>query len=280
MATDKYLDPTQSQHQPGLEPSASHPYQGIEVQSYPVLTYMQQQQQQQQWTERHSAPPTPDEKDSVASATADPRRRIVGLTVPVFWGLLIALVLAVAGAIAGGLAAQGRNSSNSSNTGPSGSGSPPPGEATTTAKPAVAQPPAGESATVTMLLPIVQASAVPLDGGCPKINATRYVPREATANGTTGPGAGITLPGQSSPQAFVQLCSTNFPEGDEKPGVRDLVSFFAPTLEQCMLSCAQYNRQYQRETGAKGQGGAGDGGNGFCMGVSIVKIRKFPTDDD
>ncbi|KAK8078464.1 hypothetical protein PG996_004634 [Apiospora saccharicola] len=77
-------------------------------------------------------------------------------------------------------------------------------------------------------------------GVCPQINATRYAPREAT-NGT-----GITLQGQTYPQPFVQLCSTNFPEGDDKPGVRDIVSFFAPTFEQCMLSCAQYNRQYQQ----------------------------------
>jgi len=116
----------------------------------------------------------------------------------------------------------------------------------------------------------VQASAVPLDGGCPQINATRYTPREAT-NGT-----GITLQGQTSPQTFVQLCSTNFPEGDDKPGVRDIVSFFAPTFEQCMLLCAQYNRQYQQEIDSKGQSGTGSSSNWFCMGVSIVKNRKSP----
>lgn len=54
---------------------------------------------------------------SAAAADAPPpeRRRVLGLTVPVFWGLVIALVIilagGVAGGVAGGLAAQKADSS-------------------------------------------------------------------------------------------------------------------------------------------------------------------------
>ncbi|KAK8086204.1 hypothetical protein PG994_001178 [Apiospora phragmitis] len=277
MATDKYLDLSKQRHQPDLEPSATHPYHGIEVQSYPALAYTQQQQQQQ-WAHQQSALPTSEEKNAPAPATDKPHRRILGLTVPVFWGLLILLVLVVAGAIGGGLAAQGLSNKNNNNADPSGSGRPSSSvimvETASTPNPST-QPPASGSGTVTMLLPIVQALAVPLDGGCPKINGTRYSPRETT-NGTgtaKATATGITLQGQASAQAFVQLCNTNFPEGDAQPGVRDILSFYAPTFEQCMTSCAQYNRQYQRETGSRGQSGIW--GDGFCMAVSIVKYCKL-----
>ncbi|KAK8134819.1 hypothetical protein PG984_006831 [Apiospora sp. TS-2023a] len=183
MATDKYLDLAKVPQQPDLEPSAFHPYQGIEIQSNPGLAYTQQQNhQQQQKHHHHSGVPDSGEKDAPTTATDNSRRRILGLTIPVFWGLLIALVLVIAGAIGGGLAAQGR-SNNNNNTEPSGSGRPSSGaagEATSSSKPTPAQQPADESASVTMLLPIVQVSAVPLDGGCPKINGTRYIPREPT----------------------------------------------------------------------------------------------------
>ncbi|KAK8039895.1 hypothetical protein PG993_008306 [Apiospora rasikravindrae] len=54
--------------------------------------------------------------------TADDHRRVLGLRVPVFWGVLIALILLVAGGIGGGigggLATQGHNSNSSSQDSP------------------------------------------------------------------------------------------------------------------------------------------------------------------
>ncbi|KAK7920246.1 hypothetical protein PG985_008268 [Apiospora marii] len=267
MASEKYLDLTQIRPQPDLEPSAFHPYQGIEVQSSSALVYTQRQEQDS------------GEKDAAKSVTDTHRRRILGLTVPVFWGLLIALVLVVAGAIGGGLAAQGRTGNNNSTTEPSRPGnlssSGTAGEATATPKSLTPQP-TDESASVTILMPMVQVSAVPLSGGCPKINGTWYTPPE-TSNGTStatasAAAAGITLQGQMSPQAFVQLCNTNFPEGSA--GVRDLVSFFTPTFEQCMNSCAQYNSQYQQILLGSKRGqrvSTNDGKSGFCTAVSIWK---------
>ncbi|KAK8036910.1 hypothetical protein PG991_001224 [Apiospora marii] len=254
MASEKYLDLTQIRPQPDLEPSAFHPYQGIEVQSSSALVYTQRQEQDS------------GEKDAAKSVTDTHRRRILGLTVPVFWSLLIALVLVVAGAIGGGLAAQGRTGNNNSTTEPSGPGnlssSGTAGEATATPKSLTPQP-TDESASVTILMPMVQVSAVPLTAGAPRSTG------RATASAAA---AGITLQGQMSPQAFVQLCNTNFPEGSA--GVRDLVSFFTPTFEQCMNSCAQYNSQYQQILLGSKRGqrvSTNDGKSGFCTAVSIWK---------
>ncbi|KAK8024793.1 hypothetical protein PG990_002616 [Apiospora arundinis] len=65
-----------------------------------------------------SAPPNskPEETSAPYPPTYDDqnqRKRILGLKVPAFWGLLIGLVLLIAGDIGGGSAAQRSNNSNS-----------------------------------------------------------------------------------------------------------------------------------------------------------------------
>ncbi|KAK7949083.1 uncharacterized protein PG986_009969 [Apiospora aurea] len=264
MSNDKYLDLSQRcHHQPGLEPSASHPYSGIEFQSDPAHAYTQPHNAQQQWAQVPSASLTAGEKNGPISTADNHNRRVLGLRVPVFWGLLVALILIVAGAIGGGiggrigggLATQEHN--NNGNQDSSGSTRPASDAGDAASKPP-AQKPTTTEGTITITLPIVQPWATPVDGGCPRINGTRYTPQQA-ANGTVG---AITLQGQTTAQSFIQLCDTNFPEGESDPGVHDIAVFDTATFEQCMTLCADWNRQH--------------GETGYCMAATIAKIGKFP----
>ncbi|KAK8093666.1 hypothetical protein PG997_000351 [Apiospora hydei] len=264
MATDKYLDLSQRRHQqPDLEPSTSHPYLGIEVQSDSAQGYTQPGNAQQQWAQAPSASLISGEKNTPPTISDNHHRRVLGLRVPVFWGLLVALILVVAGAIGGGigggLATQGHNNNINQDSLRSTKPSSDAGE--TISNPPAQQTTTTTEGTITIALPIVQPSITPVDGGCPRINGTRYTPRQKI-NGTSAP---ITLQGQTQAQSFVQLCDTNFPEGDNDPGVHDIDTFITATFEQCMTLCADWNRQYQLH-----------GEDRFCMAVSIVKIGKFP----
>lgn len=240
MATEKHANSSQQSHYSDLELAAHHPYLGIEVNA-----------QAQQWEHRQPGVPISEEKQIHIPTARDSRRRILGLTVPVFWSLITALTLIVAGAIAGGLGG-GLSASRG---------------ATSPEKPAQ-QPTNG--GTVTTMLPIVIPTIVPKDGGCDdrnkKINGTTYTPLEKVNDGT-GAMAGITLQGQASPQTFQQLCDTD-------PGIHDLLSFFAATFEDCMLACALYNRQFQQNE-IETKGHSDPGGGWYCTGVSIMKTGEF-----
>ncbi|KAK8009198.1 hypothetical protein PG991_011749 [Apiospora marii] len=245
MATDKHANSSQQSHYSDLELAAHHPYLGIEVQT-------------QQWGHTQSGVPISEEKQAHIPAAAENRRRVLGLTVPIFWSLTIALALIIAGAIGGGL----------------GGGLSAKRGATSLEKPAQQ---VSDSGTVTKMLPIVIPTIVPTDGGCDdrnkNINGTTYTPLEKV-NGNTGAMAGITLQGQASPQTFQQLCDTDYPDRDTDPGVHDLLSFFAATFEDCMLACALYNRQFQ-QNGIATKGHSDPGGQWYCTGVSIMKTGKF-----
>ncbi|KAK8863332.1 hypothetical protein PGQ11_009567 [Apiospora arundinis] len=114
MTTDKYLDlESRWSHQPGLEPSSSHPYQGIEVQSSSAQAHDPANTQQSPFEGTIAfpspyegtitfPPPVLGEKISHVPST-DGRPRILVLTTPTFWGLLIIITLVLGGAIGGGI---------------------------------------------------------------------------------------------------------------------------------------------------------------------------------
>ncbi|KAK8086206.1 hypothetical protein PG994_001180 [Apiospora phragmitis] len=233
-----------------MEPVASHAYPGLEVQLDPAPEYarfghapLQSAEPVSEWKETPTA--------HAAPTTDDPtrKRKILGLTVPVFWTLLVVLVIVLAGAIGGGvgggLAAQQPASSSAAAT------------PTTTLQPGEEQPTGSGTATATTAIPIMQPSLIPRDGGCPGINGSPYVSR-------------ITLRGQKVAQTFHQRCNTNYAETEENPGLRDLYSAFATSFDQCMTWCAQYNEQLQQQAENKDV----SGGQGWCTVVAVAKIRK------
>ncbi len=68
-------------------------------------------------------------------------------------------------------------------------------------------------------------------------------------------------------QSFTVLCDTNWPagEGNGNPDVRDIMSLYLPSLQDCMAACAEFN------VGHKAGGGANDG---YCRSVAILKSGK------
>ncbi len=109
-------------------------------------------------------------------------------------------------------------------------------------------------------------SPAPIDGGCPRINGTKYVPHNST-------GGSMTIPGAGAAQSFAVLCDTNWPagEGNGNPGVRDIMSLYLPSLQDCMAACAEYNLGYQAGAGTASSGG-------FCRSVAILKSGKSKSD--
>ncbi|KAK8024792.1 hypothetical protein PG990_002615 [Apiospora arundinis] len=258
-----------------MEVVNSHAYPDSQTNSYPSQGFMSpgttEQGQQHQWAHRQSSamPKSDDLPIPVPSRRADEQHRktILGLTVPVFWVLLIGLFLICAGAIGGGvgggLAAQQHNNSNAAaaTDGPGPGG---PSSGTTTTLPPGQQPTnnAGGGGTVTTtLLPLMQPTGIPTDG-CPEKNLTIY-------------SLHITLKGQTEAQTFRRYCSVDLGEdGNSNPGVRDLLDFYTTnmaettTLDQCMHWCAEYNRQYYDQQLADNPK-AVPGGDGYCTAVSL-----------
>ncbi|KAK8024796.1 hypothetical protein PG990_002619 [Apiospora arundinis] len=261
MTADKYLDlESRWSHQPGLEPSSSHPYQGIEVQSSSAQAHDPANTQQSPFEGTITfPPPVSGEKISHVPST-DGRPRILVLTTPTFWGLLIIITLVLGGAIGGGIGgglATRRRNDNSNMT-------------QSSSAPGVGATATGGNNSVGPL-PVVQPWTVPQDGGCPIINGTLFTPK-GVANGTAT--ENITLQGQVAAQTFVQLCETDFPEGDANPGLRDLYTLYVTTFEECMTTCAEYNRQFQ-QLRIKTQGRNGTGEDWYCLAASIVKEGEY-----
>ncbi|KAK7949080.1 uncharacterized protein PG986_009966 [Apiospora aurea] len=261
-----------------MEPVASHAYPGLEVQPDPAPEYArfnqaplqsvsQPQPIHQQYQDQHQ-PMMPEWKDAhtpnttSTEAPTTPKRRILGLTVPVFWTVLVVLVVVLAGAIGGGigggLAAQSTSDSPSKGAAAAEEGAKP--SATTTLAPGEEPTAVAGSGTVTAttVIPIMQPSLIPRDGGCPGINGTPFV-------------SSITLKGQNVAQTFHQRCNTNYAMTEDNPGLRDLYSAFATSFEECMTWCAQYNEQLQQQRDNKET----SGGEGWCTVVAVAKIRKF-----
>ncbi|KAK1848758.1 hypothetical protein CCHR01_08597 [Colletotrichum chrysophilum] len=181
------------------------------------------------------------------------KRRILGLSVPVFWGLIIALVIVLAaglaGGVAGGLIAQKANASPDSPTSTADSASSNPSATTTAATSAAATAQASGS-----VLP------APTDGGCPKINSTTFTPLDAI-------GAVIDL-SNGQGQTFRQLCEVNYPGGAAygNPGIYDILKAYVSTFDECMTLCAAYNQAYYTNLG---NGDVAKGG--YCRSVAMIK---------
>ncbi|KAI1099269.1 hypothetical protein F4804DRAFT_322421 [Jackrogersella minutella] len=182
------------------------------------------------------------------------RRRVLGLTVPLFWTLLviIAMVLAagIGGGIGGGLKAQQKLSDNgSSNTanGPQSSSS-----STDTPTPTSSQ----GGATTTG----ATSGPIPSDSGCPLINGQTYTPYAVD-------GKPIPLQQGLEGQQFKQECYTNYVSSPTTP-THDILRIYMPTLENCMMACAEYNSAYH----ANVANNTGVGG-GYCVAVTIVKVN-------
>ncbi|KAI1392115.1 uncharacterized protein F4822DRAFT_389657 [Hypoxylon trugodes] len=167
----------------------------------------------------------------------DDRKRILGLTVPVFWTLLVVIVVILAGGIGGGIGG-GLTVQKSVEHNP-----------TTTSSPTSSQ-----SGT-----PAATSGPLPSDGGCPTIDQLVYMPYAVDAKA-------IPFVQGGDPQEFKQQCYTNYVSSKES-NTHDILRIFMPTLENCMMACAEYNSAYH----ANLQNGTGVGG-GYCMAVSIVKV--------
>ncbi|KAF6818139.1 hypothetical protein CSOJ01_02020 [Colletotrichum sojae] len=212
---------------------------------------------------RQLPPPQPNSNNAVPA-----KRRILGLTVPVFWGLITALVIilaaGVAGGVAGGLSAQQSKQKSNDASSPA-SASDTATAAPTTATESPTSPVSAGTTTSSMATARVTALAggvlpAPTDGGCPSINMTTYTPTDAS-----GKPIGIDS-GQA--QSFRQLCEVNYPSGASwgNPDLYDILKIYVSTFEECMTLCASHNQAYALNLAA-GRVASG----GYCRSVAMIK---------
>ncbi|OBR10348.1 hypothetical protein CH63R_06040 [Colletotrichum higginsianum IMI 349063] len=195
------------------------------------------------------------------------RRRILGLTVPVFWGIVIALVLVlaggIAGGVAGGLAAQ-KSNSPSTPTSPSDiAATIGPESTTSTASTTRSRSSATTAASSTSRAAAPSGvRAAPTDGGCPSINQTAYTPTDANGD--------AMRVGSGSAQTFQQLCEVNYPSGAAwgNPALYDILKVYVPAFEDCMALCAAHNQAYNRNLA----NGAVVSAGGYCRSVAMIKL--------
>ncbi|KAI1824707.1 hypothetical protein F4861DRAFT_538691 [Xylaria intraflava] len=175
------------------------------------------------------------------------RRTILGLSVTVFWSLVVVLVIvlaaAIGGGVGGGLSAQGKSVSKSDAA--SGDISNPNGGISTPVSP-VPSPTSSPAAD----------PLVPTDAGCPGINNIGYTPYAAD-------GKPVPMQAGGPPQEFREQCWTNWAN---TATTHDILRTYTPTLENCIVVCAEYNRAYM----ANLQNNI-DVGGGPCVAVTIVK---------
>ncbi|KAI1124604.1 hypothetical protein F5Y10DRAFT_24956 [Nemania abortiva] len=194
--------------------------------------------------------PTSNQPDAQTPGSSHKGTRILGLSIPVFWAVIVTLFVVLAagigGGVGGGLSAQQKSVSGSnassgdnSNTSSSSSGTSIP----TSATPSPTSSPSSDD------------SLVPTDG-CPGIDGVAYT--AYSADGNTVP-----LRAGGSPQEFKEQCWTNWANTDS---THDILRTYTPTLENCIVVCAEYNKAYftnlDNDTGV---------GGGPCVAVTIVK---------
>ncbi|GKT64841.1 hypothetical protein ColTof4_07239 [Colletotrichum tofieldiae] len=219
---------------------------------------------------------SPGEKSTWTSSQAYPvytappgRRRILGLTVPVFWGLVAALAVILAGGIAGGVAGglTALKANNSSTTSSSPSSATAGSQAMPTASGASSGPASSSRSSVSTATSSTSRSvptgvrSAPTDDGCPNINQTVYTP-------TNGNGDAMKA-GSGSVQSFQQLCEVNYPSGARygNPELYDILKVYVPTFEECMALCASYNQGYSNNL-ANGNVAS----RGYCRSVAMIKL--------
>ncbi|KAI1460232.1 hypothetical protein F4805DRAFT_455171 [Annulohypoxylon moriforme] len=203
-------------------------------------------------------PPLPKSPSSdVESHKGKEKRRVLGLTVPLFWTLVvivfIILAAALGGGIGGGLKAQQQQkltnnaSSDTATNGTSSSSSSAGGSTPTSSQP---------TATTT----VTSSGPIPSDSGCPLINGQTYTPYAVDGNA-------IPLQSGKEGQQFKQQCYTNY-VSSASTQTHDILKIYMPTLENCIMACAEYNAAYA----ANLANNTGVGG-GYCMGVTLNKVN-------
>ncbi|KAI1445694.1 hypothetical protein F5Y02DRAFT_417911 [Annulohypoxylon stygium] len=199
-------------------------------------------------------PPSPP-SDIESHKGKEEKRRVLGLTVPIFWTLVvivfIILAAALGGGIGGGLKAQQQQKladNASSDTATNGTSSSDSSSTPTSTSP---------TATTT----VTSTGPLPSDSGCPLINNQTYTPY--AVDGTSIP----LEPGKEG-QQFKQQCYTSY-TSSATTQTHDILKIYMPTLENCIMACAAYNEAYS----ANLANNTGVGG-GYCMGVTLHKVNS------
>lgn len=239
-STPKYLDPNQPGLEVGIDPSSSS-HSGWPNASKPVWGASSEQ-----------IPKTTHE------------RKILGLTVGVFWAVVVLLCVLVAGGVGGGLGAglASRKSTCSSDLNNGTAVGQNAGVQTTTVTVSAtntAQSGSAPSSTDSSANPTVSPKPVTKCETDTTFNGTSITPLDAS---------GDPIPLGSTPQqTFLVMCNTNWPGGAAygNPGIHDIMKIYEPDLTHCVAACAEYNAGYQANTAA----GINVGG-GYCKGVSLV----------
>ncbi|KZL70664.1 hypothetical protein CI238_01526 [Colletotrichum incanum] len=244
--------------QPGLE-AAPGQYSTAPIAYDP--SEMQSPGEKSVWTSSQAYP--------VYTSPPSERRRVLGLTVPVFWGLVAALVVILAGGIAGGVAGGlAALKANSSSTDSSSSSS-----ATIGSQPIPTTSGASSGSTSSFKSSVSIATSstsrsvptgvrsAPTDDGCPNINQTIHTPTNANGDAMKA--------GSASVQSFQQLCEVNYPSGARygNPELYDILKVYVPTFEECMVLCAAYNQRYSNNL-ANGNVAS----RGYCRSVAMIKL--------
>ncbi|KAI0872300.1 hypothetical protein GGS24DRAFT_21470 [Hypoxylon argillaceum] len=252
MASPHTRSAVQQQQQAGLE--VVPPETGLYSLPTPTPFYTapRESSPKEQPTDVESRGQAPTLVPSEGQTTGSARSRILGLSIPVFWAVIVTLFVvlaaAIGGGVGGGLSAQRKSVSASNVSSGSSSGSAPTSATPTSASPTSASSSPSASSTTDSL--------VPTDGGCPGINGLSYTAYSADGN---------TIPVRAggSPQEFQEQCYTNWVNTDS---THDILRTYTPTLENCIVVCAEYNKAYFTNLDSN----TGVGG-GHCVGVTIVK---------
>ncbi|KAI0965411.1 hypothetical protein F4678DRAFT_335705 [Xylaria arbuscula] len=195
-----------------------------------------------------------DQQNLESQATNNSKQRILGLSVPVFWVLIVTLIVVLAagigGGVGGGLSAQQKSAasadaSRGDDSNPSDSQSTASSAISSTASSTASSPTASSTTD----------SLIPTDG-CPGINKVGYTPYSAD-------GKPIPVQADQSPQEFKEQCWTNWAN---TASTHDILRTYTPTLENCITVCAEYNKAY-----ASNLANNIDVGGGPCVAVTIVK---------
>ncbi|KAI1438861.1 hypothetical protein GGR50DRAFT_702829 [Xylaria sp. CBS 124048] len=180
-------------------------------------------------------------------------KTMMGLSVPVFWCLVVVLIILLGAGIGGGVGAglSAQQKSTSKEVVPSGMGGTviPISSLLTAVPSAPSAPPAPSSSP---------DSALPTDGGCPAIDNLGY--SAYSADGKPIPAAD----GQQ-PQEFREQCFTNWANTGAQ---HDIMTTYTPTLEECIVVCAEYNRGYEQSLSQHV-----DVGGGPCVAVTLHKVH-------
>ncbi|KAH8586499.1 hypothetical protein B0O99DRAFT_695444 [Bisporella sp. PMI_857] len=222
--TPKYPDP--SSNQPGLEVDYSRPQHQDAVENA------------QKSNDQHGG------------------RKILGLSVGVFWAIVVVCALAIGGGVGGGVGAGLVAKSCDDAVKVEG--------ALTITKTVMSTPTTktGSSTATRTGTDIATVSPAPYSSctdSFASVNGTTFTPLATDGNPFALTDGGV--------QTFRIYCNTNWPGGAfyGNPGVHDIIKLWIPTLKQCAAACAAYNVAYVRKR-ADGIAVAG----GLCRAVAVV----------